>query len=281
MSEIFQNVWTLLTTENAEIINYLLFPFSFIEPLTSILLFTTILKINSSKKQIVKFVLSFFILGNIINFFVPNPFNNFINIFLMPSLILFIFKTSILKSVMAQILQYFLSFFIGTSLLNLYITIFDITTSQVENIFIYRFSLCIIQQLIMYVLYKYAKKNHLNIDLLENMNRRTNTILLFNFHVGIVAIGIQAFIITEYNNYIPLGINIASLIILIAYFGMNLYNLSRTTKLEKTEQDLEEERAYNKTITVMYDNIRAFRHDFNNIVQAIGRFYCHRRYQRS
>lgn len=281
MSEFFQNVWTLLITENAEIINYLLFPFSFIEPLTSILLFTTILKINSSKKQIVKFVLSFFILGNIINFFVPNPFNNFINIFLMPSLILFIFKTSILKSVMAQILQYFLSFFIGTSLLNLYITIFDITTSQVENIFIYRFSLCIIQQLIMYILYKYAKKNHLNIDLLENMNRRTNTILLFNFLVGIVAIGIQAFIITEYNNYIPLGINIASLIILIAYFGMNLYNLSRTTKLEKTEQDLEEERAYNKTITVMYDNIRAFRHDFNNIVQAIGRFYCHRRYQRS
>lgn len=278
MTEFFQNVWTLLTTENAEIIDYLLFPFSILEPLTSILLFTTILKINSSKKQIVKFVLSFFILGNIINFFVPTPYNNFINIFLMPSLILLIFKTSILKSVMAQILQYFLSFFIGTSLLNLYTTIFDITANQVENIFIYRFSLCIIQQLIMYILYKYAKKNQLNIDLLENINRKTNTILLFNFLVGIVAIGIQSFIITEYNNYIPLGINIASIIILIAYFGMNLYNLSRTTKLEKTEQVLEEEKAYNKTITVMYDNIRAFRHDFNNIVQAIGRFYCHRRY---
>lgn len=278
MTEFFQNVWTLLTTENAEIIDYLLFPFSILEPLTSILLFTTILKINSSKKQIVKFVLSFFILGNIINFFVPTPYNNFINIFLMPSLILLIFKTSILKSVMAQILQYFLSFFIGTSLLNLYTTIFNITANQVENIFIYRFSLCIIQQLIMYILYKYAKKNQLNIDLLENINRKTNTILLFNFLVGIVAIGIQSFIITEYNNYIPLGINIASIIILIAYFGMNLYNLSRTTKLEKTEQVLEEEKAYNKTITVMYDNIRAFRHDFNNIVQAIGRFYCHRRY---
>lgn len=278
MAEFSQNVWSLLTTENAEIIDYLLFPFSILEPLTSILLFTTILKINNSKKQIVKFVLSFFILGNIINFFVPTPYNNFINIFLMPSLILLIFKTSILKSVMAQILQYFLSFFIGTSLLNLYTTIFDITANQVENIFIYRFSLCIIQQLIMYILYKYAKKNQLNIDLLENINRKTNTILLFNFLVGIVAIGIQSFIITEYNNYIPLGINIASIIILIAYFGMNLYNLSRTTKLEKTEQVLEEEKAYNKTITVMYDNIRAFRHDFNNIVQAIGRFYCHRRY---
>ena len=113
------------------------------------------------------------------------------------------------------------------------------------------------------------------------MNKKTNAILLFNFLIGVVAIGIQAFIITEYNDYIPLGINIASLIILIAYFGMNLYNLSRTTKLEQTEQDLENEKAYNKTITVMYDNIRAFRHDFNNIVQAIGRFYCHRRYQRS
>lgn len=278
MTEFFQNVWTLLTTENAEIIDYLLFPFSFIDPLISILLFTTILKIKSSKKQIIQFVLCIFVIGNAINFLVPSPYNDFINIFLMPSLIFFIFKAGITKSIVAQLLQYFLSLFIGTFLLNLYITIFNISTTQVENIFIYRFSLCMIQQLIMYILYKYVKKNHINIDILDNMNKKTNTILLFNFLIGVVAIGIQAFIITEYNDYIPLGINIASIIILIAYFGMNLYNLSRTTKLEKTEQVLEEEKAYNKTITVMYDNIRAFRHDFNNIVQAIGRFYCHRRY---
>jgi two-component system sensor histidine kinase AgrC len=33
---------------------------------------------------------------------------------------------------------------------------------------------------------------------------------------------------------------------------------------------LEEEKLYNKTLTILYDNIRGFKHDFNNIVQAIG-----------
>ena len=281
MSEFFQNVWTLLTTENAEIIKHLIFPFTFVESLVTILFFTTILKIKNTKNQTILFVFLLSILGIISNFFIPIPYNTFVNILLMPILLLLIFKAGILKSIIAQILQFFLSFFIGTVLLNLYITFFGLSTNQVENTFIYRFFLCMTQYLIIYMLYRYAKKNHLNIDLLENSNRKTNTILLFNFLIGIIAIGIQSFIVTEYNDYIPLGINIASLIILIAYFGMNLYNLSRTTKLEQTELDLEEEKAYNKTITVMYDNIRAFRHDFNNIVQAIGRFYCHRRYQRT
>ena len=132
-----------------------------------------------------------------------------------------------------------------------------------------------------YLLYYYAKKNDINITLLDNMNKKSNIILLMNFTIGTLAIGLQAFLITSFNDSIPYIISIASLAILIVYFFANLYSLSRTTKLEKTEQDLEEEKAYNKTITVMYDNIRAFRHDFNNIVQAIGRFYCHRRYQRS
>lgn len=44
----------------------------------------------------------------------------------------------------------------------------------------------------------------------------------------------------------------------------------RTNKLEITKQNLEEEKLYNKTLTILHDNIRGFKHDFNNIVQAIG-----------
>ncbi len=49
-----------------------------------------------------------------------------------------------------------------------------------------------------------------------------------------------------------------------------MYSLFRTNKLEITTQDLENERLYNKTITILYDNIRSFKHNFNNIVQALG-----------
>ena len=41
-------------------------------------------------------------------------------------------------------------------------------------------------------------------------------------------------------------------------------------KLEKVEEDLEQEKLYNKTLQILHDNIRAFKHDFANIVSGIG-----------
>ena len=40
--------------------------------------------------------------------------------------------------------------------------------------------------------------------------------------------------------------------------------------MEQTSKDLETEKLYNKTLTLLHDNIRCFKHDFNNIVQSIG-----------
>ncbi|MGN1270538.1 MAG: sensor histidine kinase [Clostridia bacterium] len=40
--------------------------------------------------------------------------------------------------------------------------------------------------------------------------------------------------------------------------------------MEDTIQSLEEEKLYNKTLSILYDNIRGFKHDFGNIVQSIG-----------
>ena len=54
------------------------------------------------------------------------------------------------------------------------------------------------------------------------------------------------------------------------YFALSIYSLLRTNDLEKTTQKLEEEKMYNKTLNTLHDNIRGFKHDFNNIVQAIG-----------
>ena len=41
------------------------------------------------------------------------------------------------------------------------------------------------------------------------------------------------------------------------------------SNINKTE-NLEETRLMNKTLTILNDKIRAFRHDFNNIIQALG-----------
>jgi len=279
MSEFFQNLWSILTTENSELIEYSLLPFYWIEALVSILLFTAIFKVKASRKQLILFVFSLSLLAMIINFLIPTPYSNYLNIVIMPILLIFIFKVSLLKSIAAQISQFLITVLSSSLLMMLFVSVFKISSVQIENTLIYRLSFSFIQYVLMYLLYLYIKKHNLNIDLIDNLKQKTNLSLLFNFFIGIVAIIFHSFIITELSGYIPLAINLASFAILIVYFISNLYNLSRTTKLEKTEQDLEEEKAYNKTITVMYDNIRGFRHDFNNIVQAIGRLCCNRRFR--
>lgn len=49
-----------------------------------------------------------------------------------------------------------------------------------------------------------------------------------------------------------------------------MYSLIRTNKLEQTTKDLETEKIYNQTLTLLHDNIRCFKHDFDNIVQILG-----------
>ena len=44
----------------------------------------------------------------------------------------------------------------------------------------------------------------------------------------------------------------------------------KTMKLEKTQADLEQEKLYNKTLQILHDNIRAFKHDFSNIIAGSG-----------
>ena len=57
---------------------------------------------------------------------------------------------------------------------------------------------------------------------------------------------------------------------LISYLCISIYSLYKTAKLQSTTKDLEQAQLYNKTLTILHDNVRAFKHDFNNIVQSIG-----------
>ena len=56
--ELLNNIWTALTTPNETLMNIILVPGTIIEAFLSLLIFTTLLRINSSNKQ--KFLYVFF-----------------------------------------------------------------------------------------------------------------------------------------------------------------------------------------------------------------------------
>lgn len=268
--EILQTIWTALTTENQKLTLILCSPLTFVEVYVSTLLFTQILNIDIINNKKLTYVLSFSIIALTTMFIIPTPYNTFINLIACPLLIYFIFKTSLLKSILSEIIPYIIFVILGSIVVNLCNIITKIPTNIFSCIPIYKFSCSLILYICAYFIYLYFKKYNINISVIDKFNKKNNVVLITNLFVGILAVCVQSYLATFYTDYLPFYITLLSVFVLLIYFFISIYGLSRTSKLEDTIQSLEEERLYNKTLNILYDNIRGFKHDFGNIVQSIG-----------
>ena len=256
--EILQAIWTALTTENQNLIKIIAIPFSVIEAIITMLLFTTILNISSTKKQKLLYVSIFSVIAILSITVIPTPFNTFINLIACPILVYFIFKTNIIFVIL------------GSILLNMCVTISEIPTNIFVQIPIAKLTCSLLMYLVAYSLYKFFVHFSININITDSLKKKDKIILLINMIIGILALAVQAYLATIYSYYIPLTLTVLNIFVLLVYFIFTMYSLARTIKLEETTASLEEERLYNKTLNILYDNIRGFKHDFGNIVQSIG-----------
>ena len=269
--EIFQTIWTALTTPNVELIKFFGIPFSFIEVSVHMLFFCFILNIESTKKQKIIYILTLYTLSIVFTFLITFDFAPVIRIILWPILIMLIFKTTLLKSIIATLLPSVVMLLFETIFIKVYTVFFNISYNDIATIPIYRESIVLLNYLSIYILYLLAKHFNFNITLLDDMNKSNRNVLIINSIFGIISIITQLYLVNFYSDNIPFSIILISSFCLLSYFFISIYSLLRTTKLEITEQSLEEAQLYNKSLKILHDNVRAFKHDFSNIVQAIGR----------
>ena len=269
--EIFQTIWTALTTPNELLTKILLIPLAFVENTVMMLLFTTILDIKTAKKQKIIYICVASIIATINNIFVPKSYGMIISLILTPFLIKFLLKTSWSKNIVAEFIPLIVTVLLETIIGRIYLVLFDLPYEQSVEVPILRISIILAMYLIIYLLYRLAKYFNFNITLIDNMNKKEKLLLLLNCILAIVAIGTQFYLIGFYNDNLPFVIILLSMLSLITYFLMSLYSLTGISRLAITTRDLEETKQYNKTLGILYDNIKAFKHDFANIVQAMGR----------
>ncbi len=267
--EILQTLCSVLTTENEGLTNIIISPLAFIEAYLYMLIFTNILKISSTKKQKILYVIFFALIAMINILFIPSPYNTFVNVLMCPILVFIIFHTSLLKAILSEIIIYVVSFVIDTPLILTAMYLFKVSSITISQTPLYRLVYCSISYLLILSIYFLFIKNKIKVLILDKININSRFLLL-NLILGILAIALQYYIEFTYINYLPIFLVILSLFILILYFVISLYSLYRTSTLEITTAKLEEEKLYNQTLTLLYDNIRGFKHDFNNIVQGIG-----------
>lgn len=269
MMEIFQTVWTALTTPNEVLLNILSFPIYFVEALTQMLLFTTILNIKTTAKSKVIYIITIVVVSFIFRTFIPDPYGSFANMIIFVLLVKFILNASLLKSILAEFIVLTLGSILELLVFKIYFTVFNIPYDSMMTVPFYRIISTLSIYLCYYLIYKIISycKFHIN---LEHMTKQNKILFFATTAFGILAIGSQIYIMAFYSDKMPIGITILSIFSLLAYFTISMYSLVNTNKLNTTSENLEQAQLYNKTLILLHDNMRVFKHNFHNIVQSLG-----------
>lgn len=268
--EFLNNIWIALTTPNAQLIDIISIPLTMLELYLTMELFISLLNIDSTKKQKIIYLAITIPLGLFCNFFVPKPYSNLITLIVAPIAIKFVFNISIMKAILAEFLPVVIITVLETILTRFLLVSFNINYLGCANIPLFRFGTTTFIYVILFVICQISKKKNINITVFDNINKRSKLILLSNMIVALVVIFMQMYLIGYYNDKLPSFIVFLNILFLVAYFVINFYSIAKTMSLQKTQVDLEQEKQYNKTLQILHDNLRAFKHDFANIISGIG-----------
>lgn len=259
------NFIQFLMTPNVVLNNIIFCILFLIESIFEFTFFTHILNISTTRKQKYLYITLLTMCYILTNFTLYNPY--LINLIVFCLLIYFIFKQTIKNTFIALITTY-LNTFISTYIIEILLRfIFKVSLNDIINIPIYHLLSVILIYSIFYLMYLIVTKRKKIIKLLNFSLKST---IIINLVLGIITIFIQSYIFSIYKDTFPSALIIITVLSLLIYFSISMYSLIRTNKLEQTAQELETEKLYNKTLTLLHDNIRCFKHDFDNIVQAIG-----------
>ncbi len=261
------NLIQILMTPNVVINNILTFLCTIIEGGLYQSFFSSLLEIKISKKEAIIYIFSTSITAFFINLLIPNPFSYLINLCVFFIFMHFFFKQNIRNSCIAIISTYisiFVSSLLAQTILNelLHINYIDMIAIPFYHI--------ITSTLIYIIFYLICIIIEKQKTIFEYLKPSLKVSILINLILGITVIFINSYIFSSYKFNFPTQIKVITILSLLIYFIISMYSILRTNKLEQTTKDLETEKIYNKTLSILHDNIRCFKHDFNNIIQVIG-----------
>lgn len=268
--EILNNLWMAISTPNEVLLNLLLIPAGIIENFLIMTLFTTLINLNTTKKKKILYVSATTIISLINMNLIKNPFNILLNYFIMIIIAYKIFKVNLGKTCIVMVSTALLFNILGALILNPYLTILHITAEQLSTIPIYRLFYVLLIYVTCILLIFIIKYRNLKIEFVDNIDRNSKIIIIINALFGFLTLIIQSILVAFYIDIFPITVTFFSFLSLLSYFAISLYTLTRIFKLILTTRKLESAESYNNTLRILHDNVRGFKHDFDNIVTTIG-----------
>ncbi len=269
--EFLNNIWTAISTPNELLVNICIaFLILLLEAPLTFYLISNVFNIKFNKKQQFTYIITTGIIAIIANFFIDWPFNIILNYISAFIILFFIMKLNFIKSFIATLFPSIIYNVLGNLLLNPYLTLLDITYDAANSILIYRIPFSLLMYIFIFIINLIIKYKNLTITILDNFDKKNKSIITLNFIFGIFNIIIQGILTVNYVDILPIQFTFFNFICLLIYFVLSFYSLAKIMKLVKTTQKLESAEEYNKTLHILHDSVRGFKHDFDNIVTTIG-----------
>jgi len=275
MNQFLNNIWMALSTENVVLMNILAVPLTIIEMYLSMKIFLTIFNVNASTKQEILYIISILITSRISASFLPTPINVIINYACIIFFIKLIFKLNILHCFLSLIASSFVFGVVNALIQIPYLRLLDITLEQGTYVPIYRLLyLAIVYSIVLILLLLFMKFRNIkfSFNFFDNLDKKTLKILYANLFVGFLTLGIQLLNTAYYINKVPIIITLLSFILLISFIVLVVYSFTRIIKLANTRRDLQSAEEYNHSLEILYDKVKGFKHDFDNIVSTLDGF---------
>ena len=204
------------------------------------------------------------------NYLIPAPVNMIFNYVALFILIYIVFSMSKTKTLIAIILPTSIFALLSTLISNPYMSLLNISLDDLLTIPVYRIFYLGIVYISIFLMILILRHNKFKLETLNNLSKKTSHIILINLLLGFFTIIVQLVVTTFYIDTLPIIVTFLAFITLLSYFSISLYSLTRVIKLSITTQKLQNAEEYNKTLTILHDNVRGFKHDFDNIVTTIG-----------
>lgn len=267
---ILNNIWIAISTPNEAPVKIFCVLFLFIEAPLSFALINNVFNISCTKKQKYTYILTIASVAGISTLFMSWPFNiifNYTSAFLV---LYFVLKMNFISALIATIFPSVVLNLIVNLIANPYFDLLKITYEEANTILIYRLPFILLTYLIAFIFNLIIKYRKITLNVLEDFDKKTKSIITINFIFGFLTIFLQGALSAKYIDILPVEFTFFNFICLLAYFSLTFYSLAKIMNLVATTKKLESAEEYNKTLHILHNSVRGFKHDFDNIVTTIG-----------
>ena len=270
MMDFLNSIWVALNTPNEMLIKVLSVPLAFVESILTFYLINSMFNLNVKKNMKLLYVIISACLSLITLFFLKSPFNIIFNYLSSFIVVHFIFKTNAIKTIVASILPSIVFSIVQSLLFNPYITLLGITYDEATSIVLYKIPFALFMYMLIFIFTYIIKNKKLGLTILDEFDKKFSRVIIFYLIFGLIYIILEILITAQYLDMLPLTYTFSNFIMLLLYFGISIYCISKVVTLTNITKKLESAEEYNKTLHILHDNVRCFKHDYDNTVTTIG-----------